>query len=46
MDTTDMNTLHPVLYLYIDSTNMDLFHKYITQTEKHKLTPKKVAVGT
>jgi dUTP pyrophosphatase len=35
MESVDMNTMHPVLYLYVDSKNMDLFHKYITQTEKH-----------
>jgi dUTP pyrophosphatase len=35
MESTDLSKMHPVLYLYIDSKNMELFHKYITQTEKH-----------
>lgn len=35
MESTDMTKMHPVLYLYIDSKNVELFHKYITQTEKH-----------
>ena len=35
MESSDMKTMHPILYLHIDSKNMDLFNKYITQTEKH-----------
>jgi dUTP pyrophosphatase len=30
-----MNKLHPVLYLYVDSNNLDLINSYKNQAEKH-----------